>query len=191
MSLFKKLFGMIVATLPHLSAGVLIAHILINYYKFQHHLFFYLIGMFFAMLPDFKDFINVFKWFIKKNNIVIDSTHKFNFMHWPLIMVPSTSIIVFIFNPNLALIVSLSLLSHYLIDSVQSGSRGVGIQWLAPFFTKDFFRFFKPYQIKLINISKYVMPLEEWIEIIVLNPKYPEFWISILVFILTLLCISI
>ena len=186
MNLYKKLFGMFIGSLLHLSAGVIITNILIKYYNYPQQLFYYIIGILFALLPDIKDLIKIIGQSVKNKKLFFDSSHKFNFMHRPLIMLPLLFIIVLPLPLFWILLTILNLLSHYLIDAAQSGSFGVGIQLLAQFFSQDFFRFFKPYRIKEEGIDEYVMNDEEWINKIVLNPKYPEVWVNLGLFILAI-----
>ncbi len=185
MNLYKKLFGMFMGSLLHLSAGIIITNILIKYYNYPQQLFYYIIGIFFAILPDF-DILKPFIISLKYKKLSADSSHKFNFMHYPFIMLPLLFIISLSFPLFWRMLIVLNLLSHYIIDTAQSGSFGVGIQWLAPFFSRNFFRLAKPYKIKLININQYVMNMEEWINKIVLNPKYPEVWVNLGLFVLAI-----
>ncbi len=185
MSLYRKLFGMAVSSLLHLSAGIIITNILIRYYNYSPLIIYYLIGIFFSIFPDF-DILKPFIISLKHKKLSADSSHKFNFMHYPFIMLP----LLFILSLSLPLfwrmLIVLNILSHYIIDTAQSGSFGVGIQWLAPFFNQNFFRLAKPYKIKPTHINQYVMDMEKWINKIVLNPKYPELWINLGLFILAI-----
>ncbi len=186
MSLFKKAFGAAMGELLHVSAGIIITNFLIFYYHQTFTYVYYAVAILFAILPD-ADIIKALMALKNRAQEGLDSSHKFNFMHWPLVMLVLFIILVRLLTSSSfwMLLIILSLLSHYLIDSLQSGSYNVGIQWLAPF-NYDFFRFSKPRWIKKDKIKFYVMDIEDWIDLIVLNPDYPELWINIGLFLISL-----
>lgn len=186
MSTLKKTLGFILAELPHLSAGIIITKILIISYPRDFAMSAYIIGIFSAVAPD-VDAV----WMLLKNNYNSDSTHKFNSpFHSPLLVFATTSLIILFFAPKYWLIIQAGLLSHYLIDSLQSGEQSTGIQWLKPF-NNNYYRFAKPRVINQTDIRKYVLSDQEWLRTIIFNPKNPEPWLNSFLFFISLTALII
>ena len=89
-----------------------------------------------------------------------------------------------------AINISLNQFFHFVIDSIQSGKLGTGIQWLAPFIDTHF-RFFSPRVLTPKKVKKFILDEEEWREKILLNFSRVESWINIVSLPLTLIFIFI
>ncbi len=185
--MFKKIIKkvwLITAWFPHFSAGLLIMHLQLAIFNFPPQNYHYLISAIASILPDSDAF---WQLLVKRK---FDSTHKFkSFLHYPLAMC-LLPLLFLPFSPFWAINISLNQFFHFVIDSMQSGRLGTGIQWLAPF-VDTHFRFFSPRILTTEEVKKFILDEEEWREKILLNFKRVDTWINLLILPLILIFIFI
>ena len=92
------------------------------------------ISIIFALLPDL-DF--VFGW-IKHTEFKNVSHEHRDLLHYPLLLIPLGSIMIFLFNSNYAYLFAVLVLLHFVHDSI---GIGWGVLWLYPF-SKKYYKFF-------------------------------------------------
>ncbi len=181
--MFKKIIKkiwLLTAWFPHFSAGLLIVHLQLAIFNIPPQGYYYLISAVASILPDTDAF---WQLLIKRK---FDSTHKFkSFSHYPLIMC-LLPLLALPFSTFWAVNISLNQFFHFVIDSMQSGKLGTGIQWLAPFIDTHF-RLFSPRVLTPKEVEKFILDEEEWRKKILLNFKRVGTWINLLILPLTLI----
>lgn len=157
------LLGIFLAMLMDLGSGILITNALIhwlgepsinitpwtNYVSNTQVV--YGLGMFFALLPDIDLVIPLAKKFLGKflgklitiNQCEIDGRHKDKWTHYPIVMIPLATIVMYRVAPFCSVLALCGLLSHFVHDSWQrdGDKQGGGVRWLAPF-GKNYYQFF-------------------------------------------------
>lgn len=158
--------------LTDMGAGIIITHIVGKIFNYKLPFYFYLIGMFLALLPDFP----VFLLRIRGREI----RHHRGVDHYPIIIIPIFLILI-LFSFFWVVVAGLCVLAHLIHDSLDKEEWG-GIKWLAPFSKKNYRLFGKKDGRRKLIVSctekeaermaslQPPPPFEEWIEKIWLKP---------------------
>ena len=108
-----------------IGVGVLLSLLVSHLFGFEANWQFICAGILFSLLVDVD--ILPFLWPTNYN-------HR-SFFHYPLLYVPVTFVVYFIFGPVWATLFGLSVLSHFIHDTI---GIGWGVAWLAPFSLRKF-----------------------------------------------------
>jgi len=158
--------GISMAILTDIAFGALVVHLFGKVFLLNITTYFYLIGMFLALLPDIDTPI---MWLYKHGHF---SIHRLG-THYPLIIIPVIClplIILSVIWPILgywALVAFICLLFHYIHDSI---GKEVGEKWLWPIDKKNYYKFFikkngKRRIVVALNEKEIkVRSIEEWLK---------------------------
>lgn len=124
------LFGIGLAVLTDVGMGIIIFHLMGKLFHYEFSLYFYLVGIFFSLLPD-SDL------FLMKTGMVKDH-HQFP-THYPLVFMPTICLLVFgiilitgVVHPAFwTSVAALCLFFHYL-DDTWGRTSGIGLRWFMP-----------------------------------------------------------
>ena len=130
MKKIRILIGIGLATLTDIAAGIIIFHFMGKAFNYELPIYFYLVGIFFSLLPD-SDL------FLKKVGPVRDH-HQFP-THYPLVFIPVICLLVFgialvkeVAYPGFwTSVAALCLFFHY-VDDTWGRTSGIGLGWLMP-----------------------------------------------------------
>jgi len=191
---FKKVFGLWLATLPDIGSGIIAVRFIGWLYDTEISWSYYAAGIFFALLPDLDMLFPLAREFICGDDA--DSSHKALPTHYPLIMLPTIVFPLLFMNQSyFAFLAGVCLLVHYFHDSWQSGEKGPGVRWLAPF-GKNYYQILsrraKGERIRLFLVvspeqvaQRFEETLEEWLNLIFFHPTW-ENAIGISIFLLAI-----
>lgn len=115
-----------------IGAGILLSLFVADYFGTEPTLFFVLLGIIFALLPD----IDMISYLLRKRK---HHDHR-SFTHYPLLYVPASIFVFIFFGSMYGILFVLCILTHLIHDTV---GLGWGISWLAPFSYRKF-RFLSP-----------------------------------------------
>jgi membrane-bound metal-dependent hydrolase YbcI (DUF457 family) len=169
LSTFGMLFGLFLAVLPDFGSGLLSAKVMEIFTGVVLGLWPYLLGIFFAVLPDCDVVLQKFL------GNEIDSRHR-EITHYPLVVIPSVFLLMWagtgivgvkypIFWASLS---ALALFLHYLHDTMGAG---YGVPWFMPF-SRTRFEFFGRKNSRRHLIAQWTfeelrsmpqIPLESWL----------------------------
>jgi len=129
----KKLLGIILAVLLDVGTGLIVARF-VSVFVFGsipawYH---YFVGVLSAVLPDFDTFVPLAIDLVTKRN-KLDSSHRNNPMHYPLVMISGTFVVLLFFGFHFWIVVVTCVFVHMVHDSWQSQEIGTWVKWLAPF----------------------------------------------------------
>ncbi len=152
--------GIGLAVLTDVAAGLVIFHLMGKAFNYELPIYFYLVGVFFSLLPD-SDL------FLMKIRIIKDH-HQFP-SHYPIVIIPICLIVylvssaLFVHPGFWASVAGLCLLGHYLDDSL-GRTTGIGLRWGMPFGKKYYT--FLPWRVLTEEEIKKLRLLspEEWFE---------------------------
>ena len=173
MGTLKKLFGMGLSLFMDTGTGVIAVHTVSAVFGRSIEWYDYLIGIFFAVMPDSDMFIPLIVEFTGGDES--DSSHKALPTHYPLFMVPFIGGLALLVSPLFygSLVVT-CLLAHFFHDSWQSQENGPGVRWLAPFGKRYYQLLSRHAQGEPLKLVLVVSPerverafeetLEEWLE---------------------------
>jgi len=123
MGRIKMFYGLGVAILPDVGAGILVAHVACKI--FGEAWWAYILGPVFALIPDFDAALQPL---LKKK---LDTRHR-DMMHKPLVLLGAALGVTAVF-PFIGSIIFVSLLMHFLHDSIGNEKEvGWGLRWLWP-----------------------------------------------------------
>lgn len=154
------------ATLTDIAFGALTVHFFGKVFLSNTPSYFYLIGMFLALLPDIDVPI---MWLYKHRHF---SIHRLG-THYPMMVIPVICLSLLILSviwPILgywALVAFICLLFHYIHDSI---GKEVGEKWLWPIDKKNYYKFFikkngkRRIVVSLNEKEIKVRPFEEWLK---------------------------
>ncbi len=132
MSPLKKVFGLFLASLMDIGSGIIITWLVWTLLVLEIHWYTYIFGIFFSMAPDLDILAPLVRELL--GGRAGDSSHKALPTHYPLVMIGAVGAVLWVFLcGNHALLASTCLFIHFFHDSWQSGERGPGVRWLAPF----------------------------------------------------------
>lgn len=113
-----------------IGAGILIALGLGYIYPPENFALWVLLGVFFALLPDFDALINA----VQYRGLDHEYSHR-DLLHLPLLYTPIGTLCIYVFSPHVALLFALCSFAHFVHDSI---GIGWGVQWLSPINTDHF-----------------------------------------------------
>ena len=175
--------GIGLATLTDVGTGIIIFHLLGRLFNYELPLYFYLVGIFFSLLPDFD-------LFLIKIGLVRDH-HQFP-THDPLLFIPAICLLVFgvtlivgIAHPGFwTSVAALCLFFHY-VDDTWGRTSGIGLRWFMPWDRKYYS--FLPRRVLTEREVKRVELLspEQWVERHYLRLT-PELLLGVVMFLISL-----
>ena len=161
--------------------GIIIFHIMGKAFSYELPIYFYLVGIFFSLLPDIDLFL------LKAGIVKLKDHHQFP-THYPLVFLPTICILVFFvtliqgaLHPGFwASVAGFCLLFHYL-DDTWGRTSGTGLRWAMPWDSNHYSfcprRVLTKEQIKDIHLPT----PEEWVKHHYLRVT-PELLIGIVLF---------
>lgn len=182
----RILAGIGLAVLTDVAMGIIIFHLMGKVFNYELPIYFYLIGIFFSVLPDAD-------LFLMKIRIIKDH-HQFP-SHYPIVIVP-ICVVVFLVSLTLSThpgfwvsVAGLCLLSHYFDDSV-GRTTGIGLRWWMPFGKKYYTlwprRVLTEKEVKKLQL----LSPEEWLEAYYLRIT-PELLVGIGLFIFAIILVAL
>ena len=124
------LIGVGLAVLADMGMGIIIFHLMGKLFHYEFPLYFYLVGIFFSLLPDSDLFL------IKIG--LVRNHHQFP-SHYPLVFIPTICILVFVImliggvaHPGFWISVAAPCLFFHYIDDTWGRTSGIGLRWLMP-----------------------------------------------------------
>jgi len=180
MPLWKKLFGMAVASLRDIGFGLLAANFLAAHFgEPVTTMVWYGLGVLFAILPDTDIIVQ------KIAGAPVDSLHRQSVMHTPIIMIGG-ALALYLLSPSFSVLAAVCLFLHFVDDTIGDENAGTGVAWLYPFNTRILVIFCKEDGQR--NLVRWEgswhltpVPLEVWLERFWLRPT-KEATINIAVF---------
>lgn len=124
------LIGIGLAVLTDVGMGIIVFHLMGKLFRYELPLYFYLVGVFFSLLPDF-DLL-----FIK---IGLAKDHHQLPSHYPLVFIPIICLLVIVVailggaaHPRFwTSVAALCLFFHY-VDDTWGRTSGIGLRWFMP-----------------------------------------------------------